>query len=207
MEVTKESLEKRFSIMDFDDLMRIKEEGNLTEIAIEVMEAELCRRATPEYKAAQERDEAEKERKQKDYEEKLVGIKGWLILPAIGFVLGPLIGVVGLITSIGMYSDFEGTKYGGIYALELIVSTGLTGLLIYAAVLFFQKRKNAPRVIIKFLTLSIVASCILLVIELGGGFKIFAIETGKQLVFDLINAAIWIPIWKNSMRVKATFVR
>jgi hypothetical protein len=81
-------------------------------------------------------------------DEKLVGIRGWLILPAIGFVLGAVIGVVGLIASIGMYSDVARAGFGGLYALELIVLTGLIGFLIYAAILFFKKKKEAPRIII-----------------------------------------------------------
>ena len=35
----------------------------------------------------------------------LTGIGGWLILPAIGFVLGPIVGVIGLIAALEMYSQ------------------------------------------------------------------------------------------------------
>jgi len=139
-------------------------------------------------------------------DEKLVGISGWLILPAIGFVLGPIIGVIAVIASIGMYSDVARAGFGGLYALELIVLSGLMGFLIYAAILFFQKKSNAPKIIITLYIVSIVASCALLVVELGAGAEMFAVETGKQLVRDVIGAAIWIPYFRVSKRVKATFV-
>jgi len=141
-----------------------------------------------------------------DFDPKLVGISGWLILPAIGFVLGPIIGILGLIASFGMYSDLARAGFGELSALELIVLTGLIGFLIYAAILFFKKKKNAPRIIITLFIVGIVASVILLVVEIGAGAKMFAVETGKQLIRDVIGAAIWIPYFKVSKRVKATFV-
>ncbi len=136
----------------------------------------------------------------------LVGIGGWLILPAIGFVLGPIIGVIGLIAALGMYSDVANAGYGGIYALEILVIVGLFCFMVYAASLFFRKKSNAPRTIITLLIVSIIASIALLVIELGAGAEVFAVETGKQLVRDVIGAAIWIPYFRVSKRVKATFV-
>lgn len=139
-------------------------------------------------------------------DEKLVGIEGWLVLPAIGFVLGPVIGIIALIAAIGMYSGVARAGYGGIYALELIVIVGILGFMIYAATLFFRKKSNAPRTIITLLVVSLIASGALLLIELGAGAEIFAVETGKQLVRDIISAAIWIPYFRVSKRVKATFV-
>ena len=136
----------------------------------------------------------------------LVGIGGWLILPAIGFVLGPIIGVVALIAAFAMFSDVEAAGYGGIYTLELLVQVGLLAFLIYAATRFFGKRSNAPSVIITLLIVSLGASVVLLIIEIGAGAEVFAIETGKQLVRDVIGAAIWIPYFRVSKRVKATFV-
>jgi len=139
-------------------------------------------------------------------DEKLAGIRGWLILPAIGFVLGPVIGIVGLIAGLGMYSEVAMAGYAGIYGLELIVLLGLIAFTIYAAILFFRKKSTAPRTIITLLIVSLVASGALLVIELGAGADIFAIETGKQFVRDIIGAAIWIPYFRASRRVKATFI-
>ena len=139
-------------------------------------------------------------------DQKLVGIGGWLILPAIGFVLGPIIGVIGLIAALGMYSDVASASYGGIYTLEIIVIVGLLGFMVYAATLFFRKKTNAPGTIITLFIVSVVASGVLLVVELGAGAEVFAVETGKQLIQEIISAAIWIPYFRVSKRVKATFV-
>ena len=136
----------------------------------------------------------------------LVGIGGWLVLPAIGFVLGLIIGVVGLIAAFALYSDAEAAGYGDIYALELLVQIGLLAFLIYAATRFFGKKSNAPSVIIALFLVSLGTSVLLLMIELGADAEVFAIETGKQLAREVIAAAIWIPYFRVSKRVKATFV-
>lgn len=139
-------------------------------------------------------------------DQKLVGIGGWLILVAIGFVLGPILGVIGLVAALGTYPDVANAGYGGIYALEIIVIIGLLGFMLYAAILFFRKKSNAPGTIITLFIVSLVASGVLLVIELSAGAEVFAVETGKQLIRDVIGAAIWIPYFRVSKRVKATFV-
>ena len=141
-----------------------------------------------------------------DSDEKLVGIRGWLILPAIGLVLGPIGGVIGLLAASGNYSDVARAGYGAIYALELVVITGMIALTIYAATLFFRKRSNAPRTVITLIVVNLVASGVVLVIALGAGAEVFAAATGKQLARDTFNAAIWIPYFLVSRRVKATFV-
>jgi hypothetical protein len=137
---------------------------------------------------------------------KLVGIGGWLILPAIGFVLGPILGVGVLIFAFTLYSDVQRAGYGGLYTLELVVQLGLLVFLVYAATRFFGKKRNAPSVIITLLLVSLGASILLLVAELGAGAEEFAAESGKQLVREVIGAAIWIPYFRVSKRVKATFV-
>ena len=137
---------------------------------------------------------------------KLVGIGGWLVLPAIGFVLGPIIGVFSLGAAVGLFSDVANAGYGGLYSMELFVQVGLLVFLIYAATRFFRKKSDAPSTIIALLLVSLVASGLLLLIELGAGAEEFAIESGKQLVRDAIGAAIWIPYFRASKRVKATFV-
>ena len=137
---------------------------------------------------------------------KLVGIGGWLILPAIGFVLSPILGVVFLIVALSLYSDVAAAGYGGLYAVELLVQSGLLVFLVYAAKQFFDMKSNAPSTIIALLIVSLIYTGLLLLIELRAGAVMFAIASVKQLVRDIIVAAIWIPYSKVSKRVKATFI-
>lgn len=136
----------------------------------------------------------------------LVGIGGWLILPAIGLILGPVMAAGSIISSLTLFSDVADTGHGDLFTLEILVQLGLLIFLIYTAVRFFGRRRNAPSVIIALLIVTVAVSAILLVVELAVGAESFAVESGKALLRGIVGAAIWIPFFKVSKRVKATFV-
>ena len=145
-------------------------------------------------------------------EPQFVGIGGWLILPAIGFVLGPIIGVVNLVVALALSSDRARAGYGGIYALELLVLLALLAFLTYTATRFFDKKSDAPVNCVALLILSLVASYMLLIIQLGAGAEVLALESMGQFfgwigyLGGIIGAVIWIEYFNVSERVKATFV-
>ena len=136
----------------------------------------------------------------------LVGIGGWLILHAIGFVIGLIYFPVILIVSLVNYSKVAKAGYGGIHAIEPIVIFGLLCLMIYAATLFFRKKRNAPGTIIILLIAGLLSGVLLHVIKLVVGTEVITVNTVEWLVKGIIKAPIWIPYFLVSKRVKATFV-
>lgn len=133
------------------------------------------------------------------------GIGGWLILPAIGLVLGSVLSVVGIVLLVGM-SPSVPREYRGIFALNVLIDFGLTVFLIYAATRFFGKKRDTPRVMITFLIVRVIANGLLLVISLVAGADSFVIGCAATMVKGAVSGMIWIPYFWVSQRVKRTFV-
>jgi len=145
--------------------------------------------------------------KNSEKDKKLAGIAGWLILPALGLIVGPIIGIVGLFMTLSVFKDISAAGFGGIVGFESLVAAGLLAYAIYAAVKFFGRKTEAPSIMIGLLTASLVSSVVILFVEFSAGApEFFIIETVKQLFRDAIAAAIWIPYFRVSKRVEATFI-
>ncbi len=154
---------------------------------------------------------------------KLVGLGGWLTLPAIGFAVGPPIGIVSVIISFIIFLDVW-PKAKGVYLLECIVYLVLVAFLIYTSSRFFRKKRNAPSIVIALWCVDLFACFALYAIwsllKANLDAMPFDIPTGQALRIAEehieyaqwalwhggINAAIWIPYFISSKRVKATFV-
>ena len=139
--------------------------------------------------------------------ENLEGIGGWLILLAIGVVLGPLF-------TVSAFADFEpgnfyqiirrGDFVGNSYFL-LIASVVLMLLLqSYTAFLFFTKASTFPKFQIGVLAGNVVVSffdhAFLAAIGVAQD------EAVRGIFGTIMAAAVWIPYLLRSKRVKATFV-
>jgi len=141
----------------------------------------------------------------------LAGIRGWLILPAIGMVLSPLLGVIGLFVGLEPLGELVQQGFG-VYAIPRFIV--MIGLLIYtcvAAVRFFKKQSSAPGTMIKLLIARAITTLVFFVIGMvviGGDNEMLVVVLlrSNNFVAQGIAAAIWIPYFRISQRVKATFV-
>ncbi|MBU1157597.1 MAG: DUF2569 domain-containing protein [Proteobacteria bacterium] len=137
----------------------------------------------------------------------LQGIKGWLILPAINLSLGVILGIFSQVAAVGQHSEIAAAGYGDIFLVELALDAGLLLLLIYATVLFFSKKRRAPAIIITYFALNFVLANLVVIIEIVFGITDFVLSNMDSVLKNLFMAALWIPYFVISKRVKATFVK
>lgn len=145
-------------------------------------------------------------------------IGGWLILPAVGLVLSPLV----LLFQIFRLLSVQGTPewdarttpgtaqyvegLAGFATVEIFMNGLLLAFVLYVAYNFFSKKKKTPALMITFLVLSLVVAVVDASISaslLGdaAGDKAF-VGLGRQVV----PKAIWLLYFLRSKRVKGTFV-
>ncbi|MEQ8242621.1 DUF3857 domain-containing protein [Fulvivirga sp.] len=142
---------------------------------------------------------------------KNLAIGGWLILPAIGLCFTPVRMAFELVNSDNFYdanfwySHFlnKDFKLLALITFEFLYNFLFTAFSLLVVVLFFQKRTSAP-LMIKILY------AISLVITLVDNFFANQLVAGVQIDFksifqSAVAAAIWIPYFSNSNRVKNTF--
>ncbi len=135
------------------------------------------------------------------------GLGGWLTLPAIGLVLGP-IGIASvLLMELGVADELAGTGYGGLLAFHVVLQLGLLILSVFAAFRFFGKKSNAPRVMIVLYLANLAVSATFLAATGAVGDSEVALGAAEDVLRALIAAAIWVPYFRKSKRVKATFTR
>lgn len=135
------------------------------------------------------------------------GIGGWLILPAIGLTLVPLISVVHLIRIVarGLQIVWVGQLFDLLGKLALFV------FVCFVAYSFFKKKRAAPNNIIYYMITAVIFGAIRFVWALAFGVP----DLGMVILWLLrdtyilgfgIASAIWIPYFRMSKRVKATFI-
>jgi hypothetical protein len=142
---------------------------------------------------------------------KLVGIRGWLILHAVGIIASLLAGVIYALISLWSLKEVIGAAYGPYYLLRIVVNIGILFYLFILALRFFGKRRNAPQTVIRFIIIQLVVSIFFFIVGLvvmGGDDPLFltSLLLSNNFIVQGIAAAIWIPYFKISKRVKATFV-
>lgn len=136
-----------------------------------------------------------------------VGIRGWLLLLAVGIIGGVLfLGLVllGLVTAAFAAPD---APTQDVVLVELLLTSIRLVALVYTALRFFGKRRNAPRVLLGYMLLHL----ILILLELAY-FKATGLdEAAEAALSSTVQPGLWFLVWgsylSRSKRVAATFVR
>lgn len=150
-----------------------------------------------------------------------VGIRGWLLLPAIGAITSPF--VVGWVAL--QWLPFMGSAQWDVLpalvdegyrssaqAVAVVVMCGTTALAVghvLAAWLFFTKRTSAPGFYVGFSWLSTLFFIGVVVWAMGSGLdgETRPTEVVTEAVRDVFGLMIWTAYMWTSRRVRATFVR
>jgi hypothetical protein len=134
------------------------------------------------------------------------GIGGWLIIPAIGLVLGIIKAAVIFSQDINTIQIFTPELLSDVRLwVGIVINAVMIIAAIVVAILFFSKR----RVAVMAITILMIASIVGSVIQLLLGVAIFGEVSSdgiNPVLHACVFAAIWIPYFVKSKRVKNTFV-
>jgi hypothetical protein len=141
---------------------------------------------------------------------KVTGIGGWLILPAIGAVISPPFylfvgGGLLLVAASGAGAPGGARAMVGLAGM-LFAALGLFS--IYVAVMFFQKKRSAPKLMIARFVADIGINWMLTAVTVATAAGNAAESAGElgDAVRSTIVGGIWIAYFAQSERVKNTFV-
>ncbi len=148
-------------------------------------------------------------------------IGGWLILIAIGLILTPIIILVDLLGENGFYDAYtwstlwntEGTAGKAtvfLVALELMINIARIIFALILVILFFERRSTVPRLMV----ILFASTAAFIILDAIAAYAINGdvytsednYETAKEIIMSIVRAAIWIPYFLISKRVKETFV-
>lgn len=140
-------------------------------------------------------------------------IGGWLMLPALGLVFAPIR------TALTTFTDLLAPWYAGTFAeaiaatpalapvlaTEVLMNLAVIAFTLYAAVAFFGRKRTAPRLMMMLFASSVVVQ----VLDMGLVLAFVpGVDAEPQTIFrPMIAAAVWIPYFQQSKRVKETFLK
>jgi len=219
MEVTLSDLQLTYAAKTDDELLQLHARGTLTEVAYQAIEAELASRkiAIPLRRAP----DTEHRVAERNRDERLRGLGGWLILLGLGVVLSPirlLANVATLYLPVFTDGTWQALTETGSQTYHPLWAPIIVGELVYNIVmavgaaysffLFFSKSYLFPRVYIALAFASIIfipvdAWVVTIVLPEQ---PMFDEDASREFGRALVGSLIWIPYLLNSRRVKATFV-
>jgi hypothetical protein len=94
----------------------------------------------------------------------LVGIRGWLLLSAIGLIVALFLSAIGLLASL---EQMMGHGFSAYSLIWLFVNLGMLAYLCFVAVSFFKKQENAPQNVVQYLITRLVVSVLLFVLGIA----------------------------------------
>jgi hypothetical protein len=150
-----------------------------------------------------------------------IGFGGWLYIVAFNalFIFGTSIFYIfdtlfpifyseqwTLLTKPG--SEFYHPMWSVALIGELIINSSFAALLLYAMYLCYKGKRLFPKIMISFYIIMIVFSLIdfLLIQSIPDVAQPMNYETLKPIIHPLFHAAIWIPYFMVSKRVKNTYI-
>jgi len=137
--------------------------------------------------------------------EPVEGIAGWLMLPAISLVFSPVMTTVNLFLGWNMMEAvapeyLSDPRFWTVCMIEV----GMIAASLWVAVLFFRKRRGAVRAVIVLLLAAVAAKVGESLLN-GSMFGVEAREIGTAALRGAVPAALWIPYFLKSKRVRNTF--
>ncbi len=140
-------------------------------------------------------------------------IGGWLILPAIGLCISPFRIVYDLFNMPQVYDSqmwanlLALKRYGlfGFVFVEHVYNMVLVPFTILIVVLFFKRRSSLPRII----SIYFAVRCVVAVADVVAVGHVDTADASfyRNMVQGIVAAAVWIPYFNVSTRVKETFVK
>ncbi len=130
-------------------------------------------------------------------------IGGWLILPALGLLVSPLVNAGWLFVDVTLLSGKLPEGLRSALLIETMLDTTFLVFQVYVAVAFFRRWCNAPALVVALLIARNVIN--VFVWLMAAAFGVGASASGG-MVGPLVAAGIWIPYFLRSKRVRATFV-
>jgi cell division protein FtsW (lipid II flippase) len=136
------------------------------------------------------------------------GIRGWLVIPAIGLPLGALLCAVGLLAAYGAHPEQAASGYGDVET-QMELDMCFIVFTILAATAFFRMKRYT-----KYLMIGLYVFSVFVPIEgifVGrmdsGEVYINVVRFGTAEAIRDIAALLWIFYFLLSDRVRETFVR
>ena len=144
-------------------------------------------------------------------------IGGWLVLFSIGLIISPVL----ILIEFFVTEDFLSPQVWNLWSsgypemtllilFELIFNSLVLVTSIFVLIIFFQRRTIAPKIIVIYLSatllLLIFDTMITLQIAPGAQSQAEISETYSEIGKSIIRALIWVPYLLISKRVKETFV-